>query len=115
MVLLWVSLWALSLSFLSSLFLLISFGGCGAAPRPQFSHLLIIHPPAPSQSRGRFDFSLGRIGRTSGKVILRAGLQLTFLSPATSHRAASDFAIFERRNSIPKWQLYVVEFPTIPT
>jgi hypothetical protein len=48
-------------------------------------------------------------------LFLRAGLQLTFLSPATSHQAASNFAIFECGNSIPKRQLFVVEFCTIPT
>ena len=48
--------------------------------------------------RRRFDFSLGRIGRTSGKVILRAGLQLTFLSPATSHRAATVRPCLEAEN-----------------
>ena len=47
--------------------------------------------------------------------LLRAGLQLTFLSTATSHRAAGDFGIFERGNSIPKRHLFVVELNTIPT
>ena len=50
-----------------------------------------------------------------GLKLLGASLQLTFLSTATSHRAAGNFVIFVRGNNIPKRQLFVVELSTIPT